>query len=287
MSSLPTSPERPFARVAVLGLGAMGGSLARALSALEAAPLVVGWSPREEERAAAVGAGAVAAAPPEWEDAVADADLVVVAAPLKASCELVASLAGATAHGTTLTDVASLKEPVARAASDAGAEDRWVGSHPMTGSQESGFAASRADLYEGARVWSVAHAAAAPRRERLHALWRSLGARPLAIEAEEHDRLMALASHLPQLASNMLASVLADHSIGPDRLGPGGADMTRLAASNPEMWRDILEHASPELVAGLRALADGTRAMANLLEDGDLEAIERLMDTTRVWSRGA
>jgi len=277
--------EAPFERVAVLGLGAMGGSLARALSVLEPGVRVVGWSPREEERRAALDVGAVAAAPSDWQEAVAEADLVVLAAPLSASCDLFAGVAEATSSGATLSDVASLKAPVARAATSAGAEARWVGSHPMTGSEESGFAASRADLYEGARVWTVAHPAAEDRVPRVQSLWRALRARPESIDADEHDRLMALASHLPQLTSNALAAVLREGGVLPTRLGPGGADMTRLAASGSAMWRDIFEHASPELVAGLRALAREAAKVADLVEAGDLDGVEELMNATRAWSR--
>jgi prephenate dehydrogenase len=229
----------------------------------------------------------VSAAPDAWQEAAEGADLVVVAAPLRASCDLIASIAGRVAPDVTLTDVASLKAPLAAAAAAAGASDRWVGSHPMTGSEESGFAASRADLYAGATVWTVAHADAVERATRLHTFWKVLGARPVAIEAEEHDRLMALVSHLPQLGANALAHVLATRGIGRDRLGPGGSDMTRLAASSPEMWRDILEHAAPELVGGLKSLAEAATRVARLVEEGDLDGIERLMKETRAWSRGA
>jgi prephenate dehydrogenase len=155
----------------------------------------------------------------------------------------------------------------------------------MTGSEESGFGASRADLYVGARVWTVAHPAAGFRLPRMHALWSALGARPEAIEAAEHDHLMALASHLPQLTSNVLAEVLCAHHVSPDRLGPGGADMTRLAASSPAMWRDIFEHASPELLRGLRELARSATRVADLLEHRSLDGLEELMNTTRRWSR--
>jgi prephenate dehydrogenase len=263
----------------------MGGSLARALRALDAPPTVTGWSPVGAERDAAANAGAVDAAPSEWRDAVGGADLGVVAAPLKASCELMEHLAEATPAEVTLSDVASLKEPVARAVAEAGAQGRWVGSHPMTGTEESGFAASRADLYRDARVWTVADPAAESRVAAVHSLWRSLGARPAAVDAGEHDRLMAMASHLPQLASNALASVLAAADVTPEQLGPGGADMTRLAGSSAAIWRDMLEHASPELAAGLEALGDTTRRLAELLRTGDLEEIVRLMEDTRNWSR--
>jgi prephenate dehydrogenase len=287
MSSHPMPPDGPFATVAILGLGAMGGSLARALSGLEARPRIVGWSPVGAERDAAANTNAVDAAPSAWREAVAGADLVVVAAPLAASCELIEALAAVTPAETTLTDVASLKVPVARVAAEVGVQDRWVGAHPMTGSEGSGFAASRSDLYQGARVWTVAHASAKPRVERVSTFWRSVGARPTLIAAEDHDRLMALASHLPQLTSNALASVLSRFDVTPEELGPGGSDMTRLAGSNSAMWRDIFDHASPELLRGLDALAGATARIADLLRRGDLEAITRLMDRTREWSQGA
>ena len=273
-----------FASVAILGLGAMGGSLARGLSALESPPRVTGWSPRREEREAALSSGAVSAAPETWQQAVVDAELVVLAAPLNACCALVGDVLAATPEDATLTAVASLKAPVARAVADAGGEARWVGSHPMTGSEASGFAASRSELYQGARVWTVAHAEAATRASAVSSMWASLGARPEAIDAEEHDRLMALASQLPQLVSNALAKVLAEGRVTRDRLGPGGREMTRLAGSGPAMWRDILAHASPELVRALRSVAEASGALADLIERGDLDDVEELMNATRTWS---
>ncbi len=262
----------------------MGGSLARALAELEHAPRLSGWSPDGEERDAALAAGAVSAAPSAWREAVADADLVVLAAPLQACCELLGSVARVTEDHVTLTDVASLKGPLASVAAGARMEHRWVGSHPMAGSERSGFDAARADLYRGARVWTVASASAADRATRVHALWKALDARPAAIDATEHDRLMARASHLPQLVSNALASVLAEVGVGPEQLGPGGRDTTRLAGSDPGLWRDLFAHASPELADGLRAVAARAERLAGLLDGGDLDALEDLMKSTRAWT---
>jgi len=118
-------------------------------------------------------------------------------------------------------------------------------------------------------------------------LWEALEARPASIDAGDHDRLMAVASHLPQLVSNVLANVMAQRDVSPDQLGPGGTDMTRLSASGSEIWRDMLEHASPELTGGLRALADEARHVADLLEAGDLDSIEELMKRTKIWSTDA
>lgn len=267
----------------MLGLGVMGGSLARGLAALADPPHVTGWSPSAQEREAALAARAVAEAPDGWQEAAADADLVVLAAPLRASGDLLVEVAAVTSEATTITDLASLKAPLARTAAQAGVSDRWVGSHPMAGSERSGFEASRPDLYAGAHVWTVASVEAGLRVGRVHALWRSVGARPEAIDAEEHDRLMARVSHLPQLASNALASVLAAAGVEPAQLGPGGRDATRLAGSGPALWRDLFEHASPELAEGLRALADAAEHVADLLERGDLDGLEELMRSTRAW----
>lgn len=263
----------------------MGGSLARALTTLAGGPRVLGWSPAADEREAALGAGAVSEAPARWEDAVAGAELVVLAMPLRATCAMLAEVARATPEETTLSDVASLKAPLARAAERAGIAARWVGAHPMAGSERSGFAASRADLFRDARVWTAVHESAEPRLGGVHALWHAIGARPARIGWDEHDRLMSVASHLPQLAANALAAVLADAGVTPDQLGPGGRDMTRLAASNPLIWRDLLSEARPELVEGLRALGAGAERVADLLEAGELEAVRDLMVKTRAWRR--
>ena len=95
--------------------------------------------------------------------------------------------------------------------------------------------------------------------------------------------MMARASHLPQLTANALASVLRAYGLDPGHMGPGGRDTTRLAMSSPSMWRDLLEHAAPELGEGLRALSAEAARIAELVEAGDLDALERLMGATREW----
>lgn len=278
-----TAPGLPFSRIAILGLGVMGGSLARALMEPADKPRVLGWAPTPEEREAALAACAVDVAPETWEEAVQEADLVVLAAPLAASCAMLPRVAAVAPAEATLSDVASLKAPLARAAAAAGATARWVGCHPMAGSEASGFAASRPGLYRDARVWTVAAASARPRLARVHALWQGLGARPAEIDADVHDRLMALASHLPQLASNALATVLRDAGVRTDQLGPGGRDTTRLAGSSEDLWRDLLGYSSPDLARGLRDLAAQADQMADLLDRRDIGAIADIMRSTRRW----
>lgn len=279
------SDAAPFQRIAVLGLGVMGGSIARALTGTAAAPEVRGWSHDTEERRAALYAGAVTAAPEDLKEVLRDADLVAIALPLKAACRLIADIAAADlARDATIMDVSGLKAPVARTAAEAGVASRFVGAHPMAGSEASGFPASRADLFEGALVWIVAEPEASAHTQKVEALWRSMGARPVQTSAETHDRLMSLVSHLPQLAANGLAAALDGEGIRAGDLGPGGRDMTRLAASNPEMWAGLFEGAHPDLVRALRTMAGTLQDVADELERGDVEAIATLMERTRSWS---
>lgn len=277
-------PEGPgFSRVSILGLGVMGGSLARALALLPHGPTRIGWSPDAVEGARAREDGALTHAAATVEEAVEEADLVVLAAPLPACVALVPRALAAMPPGAIVTDVASLKAPLEAAVERAGGRDRWVGSHPMCGSAESGYGASRADLYRGARVWLVAPAEARAALHRVSVFWRSVGALPEVTHSGEHDGLMALTSHLPQLTANALARVLADAGVSPSALGPGGSDMTRLAASAPEVWEGILAHAAPELGEALRALAQGLEELASLTDARDTAALARFMEATRTW----
>lgn len=276
-------PDPRFGRVAILGVGFMGGSLARALRALPAPPDVVGWSIDPEEVEAGLAAGALTGAATDATDAARGADLVVLATPLAAACDLVEVLADVLGRDTLLTDVASLKGPVREAVRRAGRGLRWVGSHPMCGGERSGFAASRAELYRGARIWLVVDDSAPADGIRLEAFWTELGGRPARITSGEHDARMALASHLPQLTSTTLARLLAAEGLSREELGPGGLDMTRLAGSSPLLWRDLLAHAPPTLPEALRRLAVEVGSMAELLEVGDLDEVEAWMAATRRW----
>lgn len=279
-------PERPIGRVSILGLGLMGGSLARAITALEIADRVTGWSPRSTERDAALTAGAVGFASADWRQAVGDADLVILAVPLGPAVEMLPEIVAATPSTTTLSDVVSLKQPLAEVAGSAAAAERWVGAHPMVGGAASGFWASRADLYQGARVWLVPGGASESHRSRVEGLWQAVGATTAEVGAEEHDRGMALASHLPQLVSNALAAVLADEGVAPSDLGPGGRDMTRLSSSSPTMWLDLFAHAGPDLVRGLRAVGREADRLADYVETLDLAELSSVMRRTAMWKEG-
>lgn len=275
------TPDRPFRTVAIVGLGLIGGSLARALAALDRPPRVIASSDSASDLELAARAGVIEAGFTDPEAVLVDADLVVYATPLDVTLRLLADHRGRWPAGAVVTDVAGLKAPVEGAMAALGESARYTGAHPMAGGEGSGFGHSAADLFAGATVWLTGQGAGAAAVE---ALWRSVGARPRWTGAAEHDRLMSWCSHLPQLASNALARVLEESGHAPSDLGTGGTDMVRLAGSSPEMWLPLL--ARSDAGDALRNLARISRELADALDRRDLEAIESWMRSTRSWRAG-
>lgn len=261
----------------------MGGSLARALHRRGEDCDVVGWDLDPFDLEAARSSGAISRQATSLEDAVATVELVVLAVPVQATCSLLGELAPLSRSDAIVHDVASLKAPVQEAVADHGLESRWVGGHPMCGSEASGFEAARPDLYDDARVWIVTNEAAEAGARRVEALWRSVGAHTRRTDAPSHDALMGIVSHLPQLTSNLLGQILADAGVSVADLGPGGRDATRLAASSPELWLEILAHAPDALPAALRRLGEDATRLADELECGSFDGVRELMVRTRAW----
>ena len=280
--------EKPLPRtVAVVGLGLMGGSLCRALKALDPPPRVIGWDARQAAGAMALEAGAVDRFEGSGGAGLAAAGLVVYATPLAATLSLIPRHAGMVREDAVLTDVVSLNEPVLRAARAAGLSERFVSGHPICGGEASGFAAGRADLYRGATVWlSAGGEGDGDARRCVESFWRTLGGTPRWVAPGEHDRRMGWVSHLPQLVANALAAALDAQGCSRDELGPGGRDMTRLAASNPAIWRDLLEASAPVTGAGLTGVANALNVLADLLARRELDRVAEFMERTRRWTTG-
>lgn len=269
--------------VGIVGLGLIGGSLARDLAD-------AGWRVLADDRdpgtlRAARDAGVVDA--PLGPDTADSADLLVLAIPVRAAParlrEIAASLAADSK--TVVTDVGSTKRSITAAALDAGLAPRFVGAHPMAGSHQSGWNASRSGLFRRCRVWTCPTSASTDRAVSLvEHLWRSVGARPERITPDDHDRLMARASHLPQLAATTLATTLARYGVTPDTLGPGGRDATRLAASDPDMWIDILLDNADHVAPALSDLVDQLATLATAVRDADTDALRARLDAGRAWT---
>lgn len=275
-----------FNQVAILGVGLLGGSLGRALRERKLARRVVGCVRREASLAECRRARAVDAATLDWKAAVAASDLVVLCTPLAQMAPIFRRLAAHFKAGAIVTDVGSAKallvrelEPLARRA---GA--RFVGSHPMAGSEKTGVLAARADLYEDAVCVVTPTRQSDPRAVReVERLWRAVGSRVMKLAPAAHDRLVARSSHLPHL----LACQLTHHTLGGAPAGQaalcatGFHDTTRVASGSPEMWRDIALANGRNLA---RETAGFRRSLARIeaqLRRGDAAALARFFTAAK------
>lgn len=269
--------------IGIVGLGLMGGSLARALSRLPDPPELVAWSRSADDLELARDARVIRQVAASPEEVAESAALVVYAVPLGAILGMLDSHRTLWRPDAVITDVASLKEPLAERARASGVADRFVGSHPMTGGESSGFRAARADLYRDVPVWIARDTGSPTARAAVEALWEAVEARPEPCGAREHDQRMVWASHLPQLTANALARVLAAEGMTRFDLGPGGRDMTRLAGSSAAVWTDLLEAAAPAVSAALESLGRTIHDLAKDLDAGRIDEVAAVMDATRRW----
>ena len=264
--------------LAVVGVGLMGGSLGLAARRAGAGE-VLGVSRSRETLDLALERGAITAASPSIEEAAAAADLVVVATPVRLVGEHVRAALRGAAPDTIVTDVGSTKGPLMRSLSPA-EQRRFIGGHPLCGSEAAGVANARASLYEGATYFLTPGAHVdAEAYGRLYAFVGDLGARPVAIDPDEHDRLMAVVSHLPHVLANVLMAQAGGHVGARDALfsaGPSFRDLTRVAGSNRRVWTDIFLDNRAALLAALASFQDGLQEVLEALAAGDGE---RLGDT--------
>src|SRR5919107_4848498 len=246
----------------IIGVGLIGGSVG--LAAGDSGWEVVGVdTPEVLENAAQSGAIHRAATLKE----VREADLVVLAAPISKVTDLVGDLIPTNA---LITDVASAKSAIVRRAENLNL--RFVGGHPMAGSQLSGVANASSKLFEGARYFLTPTGRTDPDDYReVAGFVRELGAVPTAVDPEKHDPLMAALSHLPHLMAAALLKVASD--ISPEALsfaGPSFRDLTRVGASNPELWSDILAENAPALGEALGAFAGAMAQLGSEIKDREV-----------------
>ncbi len=262
-------------RVAVLGVGLIGGSIGRAARARIEDATVVGYDPDKETLAKAVGIRAVDRAAASVAEACEGADLVVCAAPVGGLVALAREALGASGEETVVTDVGSTKREIVTALGD---DPRFIGGHPLAGVETSGVGNAREGLFDGAR-WYLTPTASSSGvlYDRLQRALADLGARPQAIEAEAHDRLMATVSHLPHVVANVLVSeALAELGRDSERMpevGPSFRDTTRVAGSNPAIWGDIFASNSEAVAAAIDAVGARLGEAAELIRGGDREAV--------------
>ena len=289
---MTAAPATSTTRVAIIGTGLVGASLGLALGRLDEVAEVVGWDRDPRQARTAVDRGAVQRVADSATDAVAGADIVVLAVPVSAMGEMAAEVGPVMQPGSILTDVASVKSSVVEQL-EAGAADgvHVIGGHPMAGSHEAGAAHASGELFVGATyLLTPTVGTDTDAYRRLHTLVSRIGARPLAVAPDHHDALVAVISHLPQLAATTLMNLAADRAreehAGLLLLAAGGfRDATRVAASDPNLWLDICSQNRDAIVAVLDEYRERIGALRSVVAVGDMGSLERVLADARAARR--
>ena len=282
----PEAASEPpvFDKIAILGLGLIGGSLALAARRTWPRALVIGVDDKAVlEQAMVLHAIDVAADDPV---VIAEADVVVLAAPVRANLALLEELADHVTGSAVVTDVSSTKREIVAAARQLPERLSFIGGHPFAGAPRGGIAHARPDLFAG-RPWlfTPADDRHGEALDRLQQFVTAIGAVPRVLSPPAHDRLLAFLSHLPQLTASALMHVVGTEA-GDDGLaltGRGLADTTRLASSPASIWRDICATNQDEVAAALDALIVELQGIRDDLNAG--EALGRVFESAEEWRR--
>jgi prephenate dehydrogenase len=272
----------PFRSAGVIGLGLVGGSVARDLAALGVRVLAYDRDPASIEMARAEGV--VDEALDASLAGLEEAEVVVIAVPVSSLSDVLMGIPRLP-DARLITDVGSTKRSAMATAEAIGIADRFVGSHPMAGDHRSGWKASRTGLFARARVYLCRAQETREDVVRLaHDLWSALGGCPELIAADMHDELLAYTSHLPHAASAALALTLAGAGIDRAKLGPGGRDSTRLAGGSVEMWSAIARDNADALLPAIAALEAQLQNLRAELARENEGAIRDALSTANAWT---
>ncbi len=259
---------------AVLGTGLIGSSVGIALR--HAGWTVRGWDPSGQALGKALAIGAIDIGAGSVDEAVTDADLVVLAGPVS---QIVSTLPGL--HTDALvTDVAGVKGPVVTAAAHL---PHFVGGHPMAGRETSGPEGASGSMFRGAAWVLCTDGATTDDWERMRHIVESVGAVAVPMTSQEHDRAVAAASHLPQVTAGALVELVGEDAAALGLAAGGFRDLTRIAMSDPGWWVDVLVENRGQVVPALRRLADRLNGLAAEVEGGQSEAIrERMLKSRQI-----
>ncbi len=286
--ALPAESRSVRPNIAVIGLGLIGGSFARALRAAGVVGQIAGYDPDPAQRQQALTLHVVDAVADSAAEAVATADVVVLAVPVLRTGEALAALLPGLKAGAIVTDVGSTKQSVLRevAAVCGGALPSWfVAAHPIAGTEKSGVAAGFAELFRNKRLILIPHEGQAPEALQLvEQLWRATGARVVHMTADEHDAIFAATSHLPHLLAyafvDMLSSLPEAEAIFPNA-GGGFRDFTRIASSSPTMWHDILRANTAAVSSLLARQIAVLQALQADMQAGNWPAVQASFERAR------
>lgn len=276
------------AKIVFLGLGLISGSLALALKRSGWVGKITAWGPRAPSLERGLALGVIDDFDLNLSEAIAGADVLVIGAPPISTGELLATLPGLLrALDTTpiITDLASMKGWVIDQMPES--YPRFVPGHPIAGSENSGVMAARADLFEGREAILTPDASTDLEAVKwVTAMWESVGSRVTVMSATDHDAALAASSHSPHMLAYALTMALANDPLNPMRHGGGALrDMTRIAASDPVMWRDVALTNKESLIDSLTAVENQLSVLKELIASGGGEELERYFSICRVVRR--
>jgi prephenate dehydrogenase len=275
-----------FEKLAILAPGLLGGSVAQAARAYGAAKHLTLWARRPETRLQLKGQSwcdRVADTPIE---AVAGADLVILCAPVDQIVPLVRQVAPALAPGALVTDVGSVKGLICREATAALAgRAHFIGSHPMAGSEKTGWEHATPQLFKGRTVFvTPLHGVDEALVARLAAFWSALDATVATVGADEHDEIVAHISHLPQVLASTLCASLAKRDVRWRNFSGGGLrDTTRIAGSDPKLWKTILEQNHDEVLRAVREYQDELHHFERALVNRDWFEVQAVIERGKAY----
>lgn len=277
------------ATVAIVGLGLMGGSLALALRAQNACRRLIAITSNAATRQQLLTRQIADEATADLAR-VSAADVIVLAAPVRAIIELLPQVGAHARAGAIILDVGSTKRAVVRAMEDLPASVQPLGAHPMCGKDAAGFAAAEAELYRGALFVLTPLARTAPATLAFAQMFaETLGARPFILEAEQHDRLVAAISHLPFAVATALMLTALEQARADERLwalaASGFRDTSRVAASDVTLWRDILLTNSDNVAETLRVYAQHLDTLARAISAHDQATLDALLERAATQRR--
>ena len=272
-------------RLSIVGLGLLGGSVAKAARAASLAQEIVGVGRNPKSLEPALLERAVDRITTDLAEGVRDADMIVLATPVATLERQLPAVWEAASSHALLTDVGSTKAGIVRAAEALGASRPlgFVGSHPMAGSNLSGFSVARADLFSGATViLTPTDRTPSEPIKRVTEFWEAMGGRVIVMDPATHDRAVAAISHLPHLVVDALVAAVVD--MDPrflDVAARGFKDTTRIAASDPAVWREIFQQNREALGEALAAFRGALGRLEGILAAGDDAAIESALEAIR------
>ena len=282
----------PFDRVALLGVGLINSSLARALRARGLARSLAGYSRRAETRRKVAALGIVDAVAADPAEAVAGADLVVLGVPVGANRGVARAMRPGLAPGAIVTDVGSVKQAVIDDVLPLLPDGvALVPGHPIAGTEHSGPEAGFAELFEGRWCALTPVAGGDPAAAaRVAEMWRAVGSRVDTMSAEHHDRVLAITSHIPHLIAYNLVSTVFDLEERAQaevvKYAAGGfRDFTRIAASDPVMWRDVFLNNREAVLEMLGTFLEDLARLQRAIRRGEGETLERIFTETRAVRR--